>query len=365
MSRPDLAQEPSMEEILASIRKIIAEDPPAERPMPDLKLKTPAASTPAAPVFSAPSNGEPLGAAKASPSSPFFARTSPSPTGFGAPSTTFEKQNGHSAVPATAPATAPMAPSSSLIPAAPVAAKPVDDDLDDLLDDAPAAKAAPMPPVTTPTPVSAAQATPKLEIDPFAALPAGVLRSNVSFTRTTIAPHSEAPAASAPPPGSKMPATSRAFLEAFPRGSVADPRPVNPLVSVAIETPAAKPAAGATTDAVASDVPATAERVAATTLPATTAPSAAVIDVVVETPFAREAAALRTVVQAASLAPAPGPVSEALAAAVTKTSETPASRTMEDTVSELLRPMLRQWLTENMPKIIEKALLSELRDNQR
>ncbi len=35
-------------------------------------------------------------------------------------------------------------------------------------------------------------------------------------------------------------------------------------------------------------------------------------------------------------------------------------RTMEDTVADLLRPMLKQWLSENMPKIVERALRREL-----
>ncbi len=35
-------------------------------------------------------------------------------------------------------------------------------------------------------------------------------------------------------------------------------------------------------------------------------------------------------------------------------------RTMEDTVSELLRPMLRNWLDDNMPRILEKTLKLEL-----
>lgn len=37
-----------------------------------------------------------------------------------------------------------------------------------------------------------------------------------------------------------------------------------------------------------------------------------------------------------------------------------AAHAMEDTVAELLRPMLRTWLAENMPKIIERALRKEL-----
>ena len=38
-------------------------------------------------------------------------------------------------------------------------------------------------------------------------------------------------------------------------------------------------------------------------------------------------------------------------------------RTLEDTVAELLRPMLRQWLDQNMPRIVEKALRVELAES--
>ena len=41
----------------------------------------------------------------------------------------------------------------------------------------------------------------------------------------------------------------------------------------------------------------------------------------------------------------------------------PGSRSMEDTVAELLRPMLRSWLAENMPKIVERALRKEIDDS--
>jgi Protein of unknown function (DUF2497) len=36
-----------------------------------------------------------------------------------------------------------------------------------------------------------------------------------------------------------------------------------------------------------------------------------------------------------------------------------ASGGVEDAAAQLLRPILRQWLSENMPKIVEKALLTE------
>jgi cell pole-organizing protein PopZ len=41
----------------------------------------------------------------------------------------------------------------------------------------------------------------------------------------------------------------------------------------------------------------------------------------------------------------------------------PPVRTLEDTVSDLLRPMLRQWLDSNMPRIVEKALRVELAES--
>ncbi|MGH1418381.1 MAG: DUF2497 domain-containing protein [Hyphomicrobiaceae bacterium] len=55
-----------------------------------------------------------------------------------------------------------------------------------------------------------------------------------------------------------------------------------------------------------------------------------------------------------------------LAAAAAKDPEVTASispagvQTLEDTVAELLRPMLREWLSNNMPRIVEKALRIEL-----
>jgi cell pole-organizing protein PopZ len=33
---------------------------------------------------------------------------------------------------------------------------------------------------------------------------------------------------------------------------------------------------------------------------------------------------------------------------------------MEDAVADLLRPLLKTWLAENMPKIVERALRREM-----
>jgi cell pole-organizing protein PopZ len=40
-----------------------------------------------------------------------------------------------------------------------------------------------------------------------------------------------------------------------------------------------------------------------------------------------------------------------------------APKTLEDSVKDMLRPMLRQWLDENMPRMVTAALKDELRNN--
>lgn len=54
-------------------------------------------------------------------------------------------------------------------------------------------------------------------------------------------------------------------------------------------------------------------------------------------------------------------VAQGMATALAASSGTGVGvRTVEDIVSELLRPMLREWLAENMPRMVEKALRIEL-----
>lgn len=65
-------------------------------------------------------------------------------------------------------------------------------------------------------------------------------------------------------------------------------------------------------------------------------------------------------------APAPAPVAQPPAAAPRASLPPPVPETgasgTEDVAAQLLRPMLKAWLTENMPKIVEKALRSEADD---
>lgn len=49
-----------------------------------------------------------------------------------------------------------------------------------------------------------------------------------------------------------------------------------------------------------------------------------------------------------------------LPATVSPVGSMPVNRTLEDAVADMLRPMLQQWVADNMPRIIEKALRSEV-----
>ncbi len=59
--------------------------------------------------------------------------------------------------------------------------------------------------------------------------------------------------------------------------------------------------------------------------------------------------------------PAPNPANIAAAPPASPSSGAlPTGRTMDETVVELLRPLLRDWLNTNMPRLIEPALKAEL-----
>ncbi len=72
----------------------------------------------------------------------------------------------------------------------------------------------------------------------------------------------------------------------------------------------------------------------------------------------RPTEAVRTAVQ--SVGAASGNEKPVASPAPQPSTEPPLARTLEDTVADLLRPMLREWLDANMPRIVEKALRVEL-----
>lgn len=171
---------------------------------------------------------------------------------------------------------------------------------------------------------------------------ADALRRLIAGVIPPSAHPSVAPAAKAPEPA-PVPAAVRtdeapksdASPKATPKTKVeAKPAPASPPAAKAVETPAPAPApAPAAKPAAAAPTP------APTPAPKPAAPAAA-------PPPAAKAAAPAP----AAAAPAPRP------AAVTPA----GGKTMDETVVELLRPLLREWLNTNMPRLIEPALKAEL-----
>jgi cell pole-organizing protein PopZ len=88
-------------------------------------------------------------------------------------------------------------------------------------------------------------------------------------------------------------------------------------------------------------------------------------DAIVEEPVAVEAAASEpeeTAYDPAPWARAPEPLVEPERPKA-PTNGAHGHKTLEDSVKDMLRPMLRQWLDENMPRVITAALKDELGDS--
>lgn len=71
---------------------------------------------------------------------------------------------------------------------------------------------------------------------------------------------------------------------------------------------------------------------------------------------AEPAAYVQPVPAAAPVAPQPS----TLPAPVANVGSVPVNRSLEDAVADMLRPMLQQWVADNMPRIIERALRNEV-----
>ncbi|AHB50159.1 hypothetical protein W911_09505 [Hyphomicrobium nitrativorans NL23] len=63
---------------------------------------------------------------------------------------------------------------------------------------------------------------------------------------------------------------------------------------------------------------------------------------------------------AASPLPAAPPATAPVATQLVSEADAAPGRTLEDVVADMLRPMLQKWVAENMPRIMEKALRSEM-----
>lgn len=344
MQRSQQSAEPSMDEILASIRKIIADDP-----------KPPADAPPAGAA-----NGARVVARPADP----LARVEPRDGPLG-----------------TSPAGDRR-----------IAAE-IDRDLADLLDDGAQAAEKPVDSASTSTPVRAGDPPPAVAA-PRLAKPGWLTARPASPPASDAA---GAPAGEKPRPiplSAKLEQARLAAPAALPlRGSAASvaapvPRPAAP-ADESERGEAGKPAAPAPVETAAGEVQA---KPAAPVSPALSAlaqladgtaaaPAASkpikspAAEPVEPSPSTDAAAPPAVIADAASAAPTIEPAKIVAAAPVLSTEAIVAAlpssrplgpgaeatvRSVEDLVAELLRPMLRQWLDENMPRIVEKALRIEL-----
>lgn len=240
MTQPAKVQEPSMEEILASIRRIIADD----------EAKPPAAEKAAAAPPAAPPKAE-----KPAPAPKPVANETPP-----------------SKPPAAAPKAAPPA-------AAPAAASNNQDDIDALLagfDDAPAADAAAAQPEPEPEP-DVLELTDEMAVAPPQPVPSS---APASFRRVEPQDDIEFVERASARPAAKAPSFQPSFEPAPPKQAILSPNTVN----------------------------------------------------AVESAF------------------------NALANTVLSNN----ARTLEDLVKEMLRPMLKSWLDDNLPALVERIVKAEI-----
>lgn len=210
-------------------------------------------------------------------------------------------------------------------------------------------------------PASATTGAPVL--GPARAVP-GPLAPPAASVRSGPAPIAEIPGADALRKliADVVPPSAHAPLPTPPRSSddvateIVVPRAPSPKPIDTAKTPAAADVMKAP------DAPASAKAPVTEPTPAPASSSAA--------SFAAPAAASASPAkpEAAKPAPAPAilmpaPVVESTPTPAVKPAEAsplPAGRTMDETVIELLRPLLREWLDTNMPRLIEPALKAEM-----
>jgi len=332
MSRTDSVQDSSMEEILASIRRIISEDAgpapfggePSRKPVAPAARPIDFGAPPPLPSFAREMARPPVAAA-VKPALPMMAsrpfEVAPPPPAPVASAVASDDDDildldasytaaTHRATPFAASVPAPqlaiVREASPAVMPVPVPAPPtVEQPIDELLQPDPDPEV-----VVAAEPVAEAQAEPVVE--------------------TVVTTHVQQIDISEPVRWQPMPEATATLLESMPAAAVspqaterAEVEPITPIqvdvAPIAVEsgnetlsTPKIETAAGVFS------------------------PAAAMAEAVVQ--------AISEPAQVSAIAAPP------LAAAQS------APRTMEDMVAEMLRPMLREWLDSNMPRIIEKTL---------
>jgi len=381
MNKPQFASEPSMEDILASIRKMISDDRSGPRPLPDQMTRTPfpeatpaetsgrwenraeAASTPAArPGSSHGSLSEAIKAA-AQPRTLEERISDLLEKGVAAPAEPLASL-GSRARPAATPE--PAAPSRTAAPAEPSTGSSAGAAL-------PFGTRAPAPDRTQPSSVASPAAVAPAKAAPSAPEPK-------ADTQRVIAMPSRYPAAPAASPSGSNGAALNGQVHGAAgsfgsRGSTQPARPT-PAAAEDVARPKEQDHQSVARDGAHISEPAPAEVVKAALSEAAPAaapaPSEALVDAMIEMVI-REPSSMSVFTSGAAFI---GGVSEkgvgvekSVAAHKKGQSTVPAPQAsqaddsvpeLDGAAAELLRPMLRQWLAENMPRIVEAALRSEI-----
>lgn len=397
MSKPQLASEPSMEEILASIRKMISDDRPGPSPMPDQMGRTPFGEPARSSASELSGRGAPAGAGQGRPSgapSNFNSLADAlkvatalsdqrrslqqeiasvlekgpraghaDPVAEATPSrsapTPARPDNVHPLPEAAAPSrdtSGPRLPSFPDWRSEPVA--PTSDDKQDLLSfdfgtvvpqrDGPGAKGAP-----TSGDAKAAGEKPEMKVEPQSGEDSRVISIPARTSSGVAGASSTASNASA----------AGSTVAPFPRTARDVSKPAGEVEPAGAEKPAEKTTA---TLEPASESPA-----AASSKMDAAAQAEALLDAVVDM-VQQQPSALSVFTSGASfISGIPGNKHSELVAAAKAAETTPVDKAestgatgappkLDRAAAELLRPMLRQWLADNMPRIVEEALRSEL-----
>jgi len=380
MNRAEKTGEPSMEEILASIRKIIAEEPASARRGPDERAVNPLLRG----------------------SEPRPERTEPAALSNDRPLPSLDRLS--EALKSTAPV--PLRRSDRPRPRA------FDDDLADLLDEPEANRSAPPDlhqaaaspadrhqgsarppgeswsswPVPTANERSPADKGPKESLVARAepapgASPSGPASSgNGAVRRGGFYPPSGFAPGSAIASEPPAPSPARPQMRVEPVPQAAEPRSVDTSAIVparsdasagtavdAFSRPAAEgPELAASGEAFSSGPPIGEPMPDEPAEPALEPAAPAALDPATLAARASEAGARAVDVLAAGFAGSPGRANAAAGPAPETAphlshgaSAAAPARSLEDAVADMLKPMLQQWLTDNMPRIIEKALRVE------
>lgn len=370
MSTIESAAEPSMEEILASIRKIIAEEPALKPSSPDPLASNPLLKPSAGVGIHLPSGRDAVfgtGASRASQSSdgePKSARPAvvddladlleaPEPSRNSGRSTAADPWQALLVPAVEAPSVSTGTNSTSAV-----------------------SNSAPVQPASGTARQSAEKSAAEL------ALAAAAKITSTASNSTSAAVASPFPAMRKsggfyPPPGygaalsspgastagEVKPGSGSSTANSVASVSPAAATPVKP-TPVMAGSPALTPAEQSATSpfsaeltSLATDSPALA---AARALDALEAGLAAV-EKKAEAPQTAASVSANSVAPASAAKVSNAPASQLAAVDASSQAATPsATRTMEDVISDMLKPLLQQWIGENMPRLVEKALREEV-----